>query len=159
MKPIHLFLALAIVAMCCVPVMAANVTYPQEYYDLGDRSWKLSVDNQMSLSDWRIYTATYYELRRQTILMEKQNELLAEQNELIGRLVNATEIKFECKATGYVKESQSYNLDYPQVDTKTPFYYEIDPEEFNTSNAFFKVDGAPCGNLTPSARAKYGCPS
>jgi hypothetical protein len=26
--------------------------------------------------------------------MEKQNELLAEQNELVGRLVNATEIKF-----------------------------------------------------------------
>jgi len=128
---VSLLVASLVIALVCVPVMAANVTYPQEYSDLGTASYEVAFptwgyDNYVEINDpkyagrsagaTRIGVAQWMELRRQTILMEKQNELLAEQNELMGRLVNATEIKFECKATGYVKEPTYFNLD---EDNKT----------------------------------------
>ncbi len=104
---ISLLVASLVLALVCVPVMAANVTYPQEYYDLGIASYEVAFptwgyDNYVEINDpkyagrgagaTRIGVAQWMELRRQTILMEKQNELLAEQNELMGMLVNATEI-------------------------------------------------------------------
>jgi hypothetical protein len=142
-------------------VIATNVTYPQEYYDLGTVSYGVALptwgyDNYVEINDpkyvgrsagaTRIGTAQWMELRRQTILMEKQNELLAEQNELVGRLVNATEIKFECKATGYVQQATSWS-DYPEVDA-SDYYYNINP-----------ADVVTCENATISERFEYGCHS
>ena len=79
--------------------------------------------------------------------MEKQNELLAEQNELMGRLVNATEIKFECKATGYVQQASYWSINEPEVNA-SDYHYNINP-----------VDVVQCANLSYFARANYGCPT
>ncbi len=71
-------------------------SYPSEYYTLGD-----SVNNNLkemdhSVTMWSALISGVHamisETRRQTILMERQNELLAEQNALLknmstGRLV------------------------------------------------------------------------
>jgi hypothetical protein len=69
--------------LCVTPVAAVNMTYTQDYYTLG------IVTN----TEWNKIYGAYYgggqdyptspylaflELRRQTILMEKQNELQAE---------------------------------------------------------------------------------
>lgn len=70
--------------ICASPVLAANVTYPQEYYTLG--SWSDDVKSTF-ITSGHIITfdsggtasiGSYFELRRQIILMEKQNELQAE---------------------------------------------------------------------------------
>jgi hypothetical protein len=147
---VSLLVASLVIALMCVPVMAANVTYSQEYYTL-----ESSVDEHLHEMDIAFgyggnivggIHAVVSELRRQTILMEKQNELLAEQNELMGMLVNATEIKFECKATGYVQQATSWS-DYPEVDA-SDYYYNINP-----------ADVVTCENATISERFEYGCHS
>lgn len=143
-------LALAMLALVCAPVVAANVTYPQEYYTLGLMSnkvlGKLSIQPE-SVSVTNPATVTAWELRRQTILMEKQNELLAEQNELMGRLVNATEIKFVCTTTGYVQQASYWSIDNPEVNA-SDYHYNINP-----------ADVVPCANLSYFERANYGCPT
>jgi hypothetical protein len=130
-------LLLALTVVFVSPVVAENVTYPQEYYDL-----KSGSDNEVStvISDmaeggfsnnwWgpKLQLALFYETRRQTTLMEKQNELLAEQNELMSRLVNATEIKFVCTSTGYVAEPKSWALDEPTVSPS----FNVSNYEYNT---------------------------
>jgi hypothetical protein len=76
----HLIVILMIL-LCAAPVSA--IEYPQEYYTLGiitNTDWnKISDAYYGGGKDYP--TATYLaflELRRQTILMEKQNELQAE---------------------------------------------------------------------------------
>ena len=160
---VSLLVALLVIVLVCVPVMAANVTYPQEYSDLGTASYEVAFpvwgyDRYSELSDTkyggsydagatRMGVAQWMELRRQTILMEKQNELLAEQNELMGRLVNATEIKFECKATGYVQQASYWSIDDPEVNA-SDYHYNINP-----------ADVVSCENATISERFEYGCHS
>jgi hypothetical protein len=151
---VSLLAALLVLALVCVPVMAANVTYPQEYYTLGDKLNGVSGIDLLKLAYGGMYQSiavptamSAMELRRQTILMEKQNELLAEQNELMGRLVNATEIKFECKAIGYVQQASYWSIDEPEVNA-SDYYYKINP-----------ADVVPCANLSYFERANYGCPS
>lgn len=106
----YIFVLVITMLLCagCVPVSAANVTYPQEYYTLGSDNdrffnamqtfvycnsnirvgcWNLEwTDNVDAFSNY----VSSKELRRQTILMEKQNELLAEQNEMLKTLVPKT---------------------------------------------------------------------
>jgi hypothetical protein len=116
-----------------------NATYLKHDLDANN-----NLDVAMQIRNLNI--ATFLELRRQTILMEKQNELLAEQNELMGRLVNSTEIKFECKATGYVQQATSWNLDEPEVNA-SDYHYNVNP-----------ADVVQCANLSYFERANYGCP-
>ncbi len=82
-------ITIAVILICVVPVSAMNVTYPQEYYTLGslvDNYFSNQyVNNKFGYSlDWIdnlggfASLASARELRRQTILMEKQNELQAE---------------------------------------------------------------------------------
>lgn len=92
----HIFVLVIAMLLCagCVPVSAANVTYPQEYYDLKVRADNhtnagMTWDSQNTAHLWSVF----YELRRQTILMEKQNELIAEQNEMLKKLVPKDETK------------------------------------------------------------------
>ena len=68
-----------------MPSCAANVTYPQEYYILTDQ------ENQvLSSYNWQIASngadlhMLFREAQRQTILLEMENKLLAEQNVLLA---------------------------------------------------------------------------
>ena len=86
-------------AMLVLPAAAANVTYPQDYYDLQNEQYQILhpvgigfLSNTTYDMRWTVTNAgmsgdagevIFLELRRQTILMEKQNELLAEQNEIL----------------------------------------------------------------------------
>jgi hypothetical protein len=74
--------------LCASPVSA--VTYSEEYYSLGsfvdkyfyDKHINNTYENQLNLNDNignYASLASARELRRQTILLEKQNELLMEQ--------------------------------------------------------------------------------
>lgn len=90
---------LLILAMCltliAMPVCAENIIYPPEYYSLGSMNNHYFNNPDISATygykfDWGdnaagnfVSLASARGLRRQTILMEKQNELLAEQNDLI----------------------------------------------------------------------------
>jgi hypothetical protein len=146
---VSLLVASLVIALVCVPVMAANVTYPQEYYTLSERSSMLTIISDVPEWDeeWATPATTKYtmiaalELRRQTILMEKQNELLAEQNELMGRLVNATEIKFVVYPNPvYATQATSWNLDEPDASPS-----------FNVSNYEYtpnEVDKISCDSLS-----------
>jgi hypothetical protein len=110
-----------------------NATYLKHDLDANN-----NLDVAMQIRNLNI--ATFLELRRQTILMEKQNELM-------GRLVNATEIKFECKATGYVQQASYWSIDEPEVNA-SDYYYKINP-----------ADVVQCANLPYFERANYGCPT
>lgn len=102
---------------------AASITYSEEYYKLGLQADELNkwhlVDNVMSpdlvsRNAWKSTgqmvsdasaLASFYELRRQTILMEKQNELIAEQNEMLKNrtMVCVSEpISYYCKEYKWV---------------------------------------------------------
>ncbi len=78
-----------------------NLTYSDEYYRLGIMSAQVynSFDSSY-VNGWHMdwastatagsTTLSAIELRRQSILMEKQNEFLAEQNELMRMQMNQT---------------------------------------------------------------------
>jgi hypothetical protein len=86
-------------------VVATTVNYPPEYNILTEKSnvWYNAynwVDSFYNGND-RANVAqigSFLELRRHTILMEKQNEFLAEQNELLRK--NAG-ISYDCEVTRY----------------------------------------------------------
>lgn len=88
------FLSLLLIPACLV-IPAHAVVYNEEYHQISDKLSVMSLDNLTSFEIawggivyWDI--ASYYELRRQTILMEKQNELVEEQNGLLRNLTNQT---------------------------------------------------------------------
>jgi len=110
-------LIIVLLMLLCVTPVCAAVEYPQGYYMLGDQtniSWqKIS---GAYYGDGREYPTvgylTFIELRRQNILLEKQNEL---QSELVKaqwvetcytpqknmNMGNYTAWKFECANAGY----------------------------------------------------------
>lgn len=103
MKGFKTLVALLLVFSIIGTASAANITYSEEYYSLGD----------ITNVSWRMVSGAYYgtgqeyptvqfltflELRRQTILMEKQNELIAEQNEMLR---NAGNIPRNCVKQNY----------------------------------------------------------
>jgi hypothetical protein len=100
-----LLLALILTAVIVLPSYAANVTYPQEYYTLSKykdeivNSGNFSIKDDMGGPSAELTLINYYELRRQTILLEQQNELLAEQNTL---LANQTITGRKLRCTFYV---------------------------------------------------------
>ncbi|MFA5745690.1 MAG: hypothetical protein WCX79_01220 [Candidatus Paceibacterota bacterium] len=95
MRSLPILIIALMIAVFIPHVCAENVTYPQEYYNLGIQTsidWThiagsysgFGKDNPSSQ-----YLA-FLELRRQTILMEKQNELINEQNNLLKKMLNQT---------------------------------------------------------------------
>lgn len=92
-KPLALLLLLCLLLPCVAS--AALVEYPQEYYTLTNQSnvWYLSeyvnYNDDFFNDNSRANIATigsFIELRLHTILLERQNELLAEQNELLRNM-------------------------------------------------------------------------
>ena len=85
-----LLLALILAAVIALPSCAADVTYPQDYYTLSKyndeivNSENFSIRGDMRGPSAELTLITYYELRRQTILLEEQNKLLTEQNALLA---------------------------------------------------------------------------
>ena len=114
---LKLLMAITIVAIliCAVSVSAENVTYPQEYYTLGQQtniSWERISEAYYGIG--QSYPTSQYlaflELRRQTILLEKQNELQAELIKAqwvetcysnFSGYGNVTAWKSECANAGY----------------------------------------------------------
>ena len=110
-------------AMLVLPAAAANVTYPQDYYDLQNKQYQILhpvgigfLSNTTYDMRWTVTNAgmsgdagevIFLELRRQTILMEKQNELLAEQNELFR---NQSKFAISCQPEGYYWPNQTQNM-------------------------------------------------
>lgn len=100
-------------ALLCASPVAANVTYSEEYYKDADRANSLiELVNDRYSYDTPILKSIFYELLRQTILMEKQNELQAE-------LVKAQWVE-TCYAPSYkvsgnysAWESECANAGYP----------------------------------------------
>lgn len=97
-KPLCLLLLLCLLLPCVAS--AAMVEYPQEYYMLqGTQNQILSngidIDNIPTTSfsnhwdrsmSYKGGYVIYLELRRHTILLERQNELLVEQNALLRNM-------------------------------------------------------------------------
>jgi hypothetical protein len=83
---LKLLMAITIVAIliCAVSVSAENVTYPQEYYTLKDKSnsyeqYVLDLIGAVNNTwDAKSYLMLHYDIERQNTLMEKQNDLQAE---------------------------------------------------------------------------------
>jgi hypothetical protein len=96
MKP---FLYILVLAMLVTSVSA--VAYSDEYYTLGKEADGL-ISNVGNLRSWdqNFQKSIWLELRRHTILMEKQNDLLGEQN---GLLRNASGMKYRCEYNMGVK--------------------------------------------------------
>ena len=83
-----------VIVMLVVPV-TATVQYPEEYYTLGVQSQETFTEQFGGLNagyNWPVLVSSYYELRRQTILLEHQNELLQEQVDLLKRIAPREEI-------------------------------------------------------------------
>lgn len=61
-----------------------TIEYPQQYYSLGQQSYdeftKSQNEARYNPATYGVMSATWLELRRQTILMEKQNEMIYQQN-------------------------------------------------------------------------------
>lgn len=111
----YIFIIL-VIFLLAAPV-SANITYPHEYYTLGEQtniSWH-KISRAYFGSGQEYPTAeylTFLELRRQTILMEKQNELQAElvkaqwvdtcyASENTVTMGNRSAWKSECANVGY----------------------------------------------------------
>jgi hypothetical protein len=117
-------------AILCISLLAiipaqAGIMYPSEYYVNG--ATIDAVMNDITIthpSYFNMYSASrgdyvvFLELRRQTILMEKQNELLAEQNRIGWINIcyvphtgmypgtgNLTAMRTECNDDGYLTKS------------------------------------------------------
>jgi hypothetical protein len=98
-------LALIVVFLAVAPVSALNLVYPDEYYDLGNESWHVA---GARVNDFGQYFGIYSELRRQNILLERQNELISD---LTAVLANQSQksnspqqvipsMKWECTSSG-----------------------------------------------------------
>lgn len=83
MKRHYIFIILAIFLLA-VPV-SANVTYSQEYYQINEQLNLIPQNNRISIWESGIGVTTtfwdgvqYFQMEKQNILLEKQNELQAE---------------------------------------------------------------------------------
>jgi hypothetical protein len=89
MKSISILIIALIVAVVVPHVCAGNVTYSQEYYTIGEHIKHVfeSVMSDPYLKN-NVDFVRDMELHRQTILLEKQNELISEQNILLKSTIN-----------------------------------------------------------------------
>jgi hypothetical protein len=91
MRSLPILIIALIIAIVVPHVCAENVTYPQEYYDLNKQADDLWAQ-QNSIVTYNYYATNAMKLKLNAIqiALEKQNELISEQNELLGRLLNQT---------------------------------------------------------------------
>ena len=95
-RSIPILLFALIIALVVPHVCAENVTYPQEYYTLGTdvNAWMYGNGlHDGGFADVEFQMAELKEIRRQTILLEKNNELVSEQNDLLR---NFTQMHYRC---------------------------------------------------------------
>lgn len=81
MSKTPLIIIIGLIILAVSPADAANITYSDEYYSLGNESWHVAgsrVNDGSRVDDFSEFFGIYSELRRQNILLEKQNELLAD---------------------------------------------------------------------------------
>jgi hypothetical protein len=100
----YFMVIMIVMTVFILPSSAVNLTYPDEYYRLGNMTsgfFAKSI-NMNEIPTWSAQAtiATAVELRIQNILLEKQNELLAEQNELMKIQINQTIICDETVSGG-----------------------------------------------------------
>lgn len=87
---------LIIVLMIAImlPHVCANVTYSQEYYDLNKQADDLWKDqNGFNNYNYQAMKSFWFKMSATQIAIEKQNELINEQNEL---LKNLTTMHYYC---------------------------------------------------------------
>jgi len=100
MKSIPILIIALIIAIIVPHVCAENVTYSQEYYNLKNQTDAqlisyntITSDSGTAASLWGIFSGVNYlvlDSQLNTIMLEKQNELITEQNTLLGKLLNQT---------------------------------------------------------------------
>ncbi len=96
MRSLPILIIALMIAVFVPHVCAENVTYPQEYYDAIARAnsitqaWHNNRDNWQVMSYNDPFNAVNYRLVAIRIALEKQNELINEQNELLKKLMNQT---------------------------------------------------------------------
>jgi len=93
MRSIPILIVALMIAVIVPNVCAENVTYPQEYYELNKQANDLWAQ-QLKYNDYNAEHAIILKLNAIQIALEKQNELINEQNEL---LKNLTTIQYHCK--------------------------------------------------------------
>lgn len=88
------FVAILLCLLLPCVASAALVEYPQEYYTDYNNGALFARKSESAANLYGVSydpiryasLANYYELRRHTILLERQNELLAEQNALLRNM-------------------------------------------------------------------------
>jgi len=96
MRSIPILIIVMMIAVFVPHVCAGNVTYSQEYYDATvhansiTEAWHNNRDNWLVMSYNDPFNALNYRLVAMQIALEKQNELINEQNTLISKLLNRT---------------------------------------------------------------------
>jgi len=87
------------------------VTYPQEYYDLNKQADDLWAQQSVFVTyDYNAIKAVMLKLNANQIALEKQNELINEQNELLKKLPNQTYSVYHANPTPYVPNNPIYNI-------------------------------------------------
>ena len=110
---------IVIIGLLLLVSSVSAVVYPQEYYDLNNQSNEvfsaINISNNSVFHNTDAATyATVLEIRRQNILLEKQNSLLEEQvkaqwveacyRPIYGGWGNLSALKSECTMAGYPVE-------------------------------------------------------
>jgi hypothetical protein len=96
MKSLPILIIALMIAVIVPHVCAENVTYPQGYYDAITHADSITDAWHNNRDNWQAYkdpfNALNYRLIAVQIALEKQNELINEQNELLKKLLNQTYI-------------------------------------------------------------------
>jgi hypothetical protein len=96
MRSLPILIIALTIAVFVPNVCAENVTYPQEYYDSIARADSITERLHDNNDNWYLmsysdpFNALNYRLVVIQITLEKQNELIGEQNELLKKLLNQT---------------------------------------------------------------------
>jgi hypothetical protein len=89
MRFLPILIAALIIAVIVPNVCAENVTYPQGYYELNKQADDLwAQQSPYGYSD--AIKSIMLKISANQIALEKQNELINEQNELLRKLLNQT---------------------------------------------------------------------
>lgn len=89
MRSIPILIMALIIAVVVPHACAGNVTYPQEYYDLNKQADDLWVTPNM-FNNYNAFQVVLWKLNSIQIALEKQNELINDQNDLLRKLMNQT---------------------------------------------------------------------
>ena len=91
MRSLPILIIALMIAVIVPHACAENVTYPQEYYDLNKQADDLwAGQNTFITYDYKAIQSVMWKLKANQIALEKQNELINEQNELLGKIINQT---------------------------------------------------------------------